>query len=42
MEGEGGAYEVMLRKHEEKKTLEDPGEDERIILKRIFKQCYGV
>jgi hypothetical protein len=33
MEGEIGAYVVMLGKHEENKTLEDPGVDEDIILK---------
>jgi hypothetical protein len=33
-----GTYKVLVGKHEEKKNLEDPGIDERIILSWIFRK----
>jgi hypothetical protein len=37
----GGAYSVLVGKHEGKRPLEDPGIDGRIILRSIFRRWVG-
>jgi len=40
MYGEGrGVYRFLVGKHEGKRHLEDPGVDEWIILRWIFRKC---
>jgi len=39
--GEERCVQVLVGKPEGKRHLEDPGLDERIILKWIFSKCHG-
>ena len=41
MQARGCAYRILVGRCEGKIYLEDPGVDERIILKRIFKKWNG-
>jgi len=41
MYGRRGIYRVLLGRPKGKNRLEDPALDRRIILKCIFKKCYG-
>jgi hypothetical protein len=39
--GRRGAYRALVEKPEGRRPLEDPGVDERIILKRIYERLDG-